>query len=90
MQGFVELNNKMFTVVDLPRTKVPLEYLQREFVVEFHTNDKDSRNHFLVNVESISHPLFVFDDHGGDADRHWCVLPERKWGRYFGEIITKK
>ena len=80
----------MFALVEPARTEVSLEYLQRNFVVESHMNDKDSRNHFLVNVESISHPLFVFDDHGGDADRHWCVLPERKWGRYFGEIITKK
>ena len=46
---------------------------------------------YIVDIECIIDPLFVFQDIGGSApksERHFCVLPYQKWGRYFGDKVN--
>ena len=46
---------------------------------------------YIVDIRCITDPLFVFQDTGGTtakSEQHFCVLPYKKWGRYFGEMVN--
>ncbi len=42
---------------------------------------------YVVPLESIVNPLCVFKNYGGQNREYFCPLPQRKWGRYFGDKI---
>ena len=41
----------------------------------------------VIPIESITHPLLVFDNLGGSVLEHFVVLPRRKWARFFANNI---
>jgi hypothetical protein len=54
------------------------------FVVE------DNQPMVVVEIETISNLLCVYKNYGGPSNYYFCVLPKRKWGRYFGEKIPSE
>ena len=58
------------------------------FVSKFELGfDRDIQDYVVVPIESIAHPLAVFQNYGGNYKEYCCALPKRKWGRYFGDKI---
>jgi len=45
---------------------------------------------YIVKIEAIHGPLFVFDNNGSNADeKKFCTSPLRKWGEFFtNEILN--
>ena len=98
--GFVDCDTGVHAVVMSSTTPVSYSDLEKTFVVNLLTNTDDRNNFCVVPVEAITHPLFVYEDYGGhdaddiiddaegmNRDSYWCVLPERMWGRHFGDKI---
>ena len=83
------MGKELSAVVESSVTEVSCKQMQREFVVNFHMNPNDERNCCIVSLKAITHPLFVFEDNGGNKGSYYCSLPERKWGRYFGMQIKR-
>ena len=83
-------DKSMYAVVHTATSYVPWSKIEADFVVPFKLGPIN--NHiYIVNVDNIIDPLFAFKDYGGagaDSERYFCVLPNRKWGRYFGNRIT--
>jgi hypothetical protein len=45
---------------------------------------------YIVKVEAIHRPLFVFKNYGSSGDNStklFCTLPQRRWGQYFSNKI---
>ncbi len=45
---------------------------------------------YIVKVEAIHGPLFVFKNYGSSGDnatKLFCTLPQRRWGQYFSNKI---
>ena len=51
------------------------------------TDDKLGDYTYLVPLSTISHPLCVFKNYGGQFNEFFCVLPQRKWGAFFSARI---
>ena len=85
-------DKSMYAVVHTAARYVPWSKIETDFVVPFKLGPIN--NHiYIVNVDNIIDPLFAFKDYGGagadsDSERYFCVLPNHKWGRYFGNRIT--
>jgi hypothetical protein len=48
---------------------------------------------YIVKVEAIHGPLFVFKTYGSSGDnatKLFCTLPQRRWGQYFSNKIQSK
>ena len=37
---------------------------------------------YVVTVENITDPLFVFQNYGNDGLNYVCTLPYKRWGAY--------
>jgi hypothetical protein len=61
------------------------EKMTEDFVCKFMLQSNTPTS--VVEIESISNPLLVFKNYGGSTSEYFCALPQRKWGRYFGERI---
>jgi len=80
-----------YAVVHTASDMVPWRQIKDEFVSSFQLGDVKSCV-FIVDIDCIIDPLFVFKDLGGKgsaSSRHFCVLPYAKWGRYFGNKVVR-
>ena len=66
-----------------------MKELESEFVAPLKLGSGES-NFNVVPVESIAYPLLVIGNSGGSKLEHFCILPKRKWARYFGDRIEIK
>jgi hypothetical protein len=42
---------------------------------------------YIVKVEAIHGPLFVFKSYGSSGENAKMILPQRRWGQYFSSKI---
>ena len=81
------LDDTMYAVVQSASKSLSWSTIEDEFVSPFHLGDVKSFV-YIIDVECIIDPLYVFPDFGGiQSSKHFCVLPYKKWGRYFGDRI---
>jgi hypothetical protein len=76
-------------VVESSCTPVSMDDLSESFIKKFKmpTDDKLGDYTYLVPLSTISHPLCVFKNYGGQFNEFFCVLPQRKWGAFFSARI---
>ena len=77
-----------YAVVRSAKTELSMSDLKERFVGGVLMDNSSEPQVGLVTVESIKHPLGVFKNYGGDSEEYLCVLPQRKWSRYFGDKIA--
>ncbi len=68
---------------------VSSEQLEKEFVSLLILGN-DMNCAYIVKVEAIRGPLFVFKNCGSsgkNATKLFCTSPQRKWGQYFSNRI---
>ncbi len=85
IQENVAVDNNLYVVVHTASDYVSIEQLEKKFVSLF-TLGKVMNCVYIVKVEAIHGPLFVFMNYGSsgeNATKMFCILPERKWGKYF-------
>jgi hypothetical protein len=61
-----------------------IEGFQQEFVSSFTLGDI-SNCVYMIKVEAIYGPLFVFCNYGSvgdDKNKSFCALPKLKWGKF--------
>ena len=83
------VDNNLYVVVHIASDYVSSEQLEKEFVSSFILGD-NMNFVYIVKVESIHGPLFVFKNYGSSGDsatKLFCTLPQRRWGQYFSNKI---
>ena len=80
-------DEQLYAVVHTAADYVSWERLCQDFVVPFQLGDVKSCV-FIVPVDCIVDPLFVFRDYGGSSGNFFCALPYRKWGEYYRSRIV--
>lgn len=85
-----ESDTSVMAVVQSSPASSPMsmERMGKDFISKFHMPDNLDECTYAVPIESIVHPLCVFKNYGGPNREYFCTLPQRKWCRYFGELIT--
>ena len=82
-------DNSIYAVVHTASETVPWYNIMNDFVSSFYLGNVKGCV-YIVDIKCIKDPLFVFQDIGGVAprsDKYFCVLPYKKWGRYFGDKV---
>ncbi len=87
VQENMAVDNSLYAVVHTASDYVSSEQLEKEFVSSFILGDVMNCV-YIVTVEAIHGPLFVFNIYGSFGDtKLFCVLPQRRWGQYFSNKI---
>jgi hypothetical protein len=76
-------------VVHTASDYVSIYQLEKEFVSSF-TLRNIMNCVYIIKVEAIHGPLFVFKNYGSlgeNASKLFCTLSEKKWGKYFSGKI---
>ena len=76
-----------YVVIHAASSYLTWDRLMDEFVVPFHLGDVKTCL-YIVKVEAIEAPLFVFKNYGGNEKKLFCTLPQRKWAQYFDRHLT--
>ena len=72
----------------LPETSpMSMDRMSRDFVSKISMPEDLDDCTYVVPIDAIVHPLCVFKNYGGPNREYFCILPQRKWGRYFGDKI---
>jgi hypothetical protein len=85
IQENTAVDKNLFVVVHTASDYVSSKQLETEFVSSFILGDVMNCV-YIVKVEAIHGPLFVFKKYGSSGDnatKLFCTIPQRKWGQYF-------
>jgi hypothetical protein len=80
MQENMAVDNNLYVVVHTASDYVSSEQLEKEFVSSFILGDVMNCV-YIVKVEAIHGPLFVFKNYGSSEDnatKLFCTLPQRR------------
>ncbi len=78
----------MAVVQSSPKSSpMSMDRMSEDFVSKFHMPEDLDECTYVVPLESIVNPLCVFKNYGGQNREFFCTLPQRNWGRYFGDEI---
>lgn len=81
--GMLLEDKHTYAVIHTASDYVSLNDLDTNFVMSFKLGDV-SKCLYIVKIEAIHGPLFVFDNVGSDEeDKKFCTLPLRRWGEFF-------
>jgi hypothetical protein len=83
------VDNNVYMVVHTASDYVSMEQLQSDFITSF-TLGNITECVYIVNIDSILGPLFVFKNYGAvgeDTKKCFCSIPQEKWGQYFSDRI---
>ncbi len=89
IQEKMAVDNNLYVVVHTASDYVSSDKLEKEFVSLLILEDVMSCV-YIVKVEAIHGPLFVFKNYGTSGDnaaKLFCTLPQRRWGQYFSNKI---
>jgi hypothetical protein len=89
IQKNMAVDNNLYVVVHTASDYVSSEQLEKEFVSSFILGDVMNCV-YIVKVEVIHGPLFVFKNYsssGDNATKLFYTLPQRRWGQYFSNKI---
>ena len=70
-------NDKVIAVVRTAETGLPWEHIRKEFLSSFENGTDFNVSYDVVPVTSFVHPIFVFQDYGGEPRNLFCALPKR-------------
>jgi hypothetical protein len=89
IQENMAVDNNLYVVVHTASDYVSSERLEKKFVSLFILGDTMICV-YIVKVEAIHGPLFVFKNYGfsgENANKLFCALPQRRWGQYLSNKI---
>ena len=75
-------DTKLYAVIHTASNYLSWDEMDANFISEF-TLGHIKTCVYIVDVATISDPLFVFRNCGKDSLHHLCSLPYRRWGNYF-------
>jgi hypothetical protein len=88
--GFFSIHNSVYAVIQTSSDPITMEQLSENFTCNFAVEIEEDQQTVVVEIETISNPLCVFKNYSGPSNSYFCVLPNRKWGCYFGEKIPSE
>ena len=86
--GFIRHNNEVQAVVQCSKRPIPWSSLEEKFICSFDLCS-DAGQEQIVPMSSLSDPLCIVKDYGGDADKYLLILPKREWSGYFARFVKK-
>jgi hypothetical protein len=86
--GFFSIHNLVYAVIQSSSDPITMEQLWENFICNFVV--EYNQKTVVVEIETISNLLCVYKNYSGPSNSYFCVLPKRKWGRYFGEKIPSE
>jgi hypothetical protein len=75
-------DKNLYAIVHMSVQYLSWDELEMSFISSFCLGDLQSCV-YIVNMQSISDPLFVCPNYGKEGLHYLCCLPYRKWGKYF-------
>jgi hypothetical protein len=75
-------DTNVYAIIHTASSYIPWETIEQNFIVPFVLGDLATCV-YIVDVENITDPLFVFQNYGKDGSNYFCTLPFRRWGCYF-------
>ena len=75
-----------YVVVHAASSYLTMMEIEDEFICDFNLGSIEACV-FIMKVECLISPLHVFKDYGGHHLHHFCLLPVRKWGKYYSTYI---
>jgi hypothetical protein len=84
-------DDHLYVVIHASSTYLSFDDLEVKFISKFTLGDVNQCM-YIVKVDDILGPLFVFRNYGGkndDANQLFCALPQRKWAKYFSNKIER-
>jgi len=84
-------DHHLYVVIHASSTYLSMVDLEDNFISKFTLGDVNQCM-YIVKVEDILGPLFVFGNYGGSnnsAKHLFCALPQRNWGKYFTNRIQR-
>ena len=84
-------DHHLYVVIHASSTYLSMADLEDNFISKFTLGDVNQCM-YIVKVEDILGPLFVFGNYGGSnksAKHLFCALPQRNWGKYFTNRIQR-
>ena len=85
--GFLANGDEVEAVVQCSEQPLKWSTVERNFLAEFTLCDKFPKSFVRVPLTSIVFPLCVVKNFGGNNKTYFVVLPKRRWGAYFANII---
>jgi hypothetical protein len=89
IQENMAVDNNLYVVAHTASDYVSSEQLEKEFVLSYILEDVMNCV-YIVKVEAIYEPLFVFKNYGSsgeNANKLFCTLPQWRWVQYFSNKI---
>ncbi len=89
IQENMAVDDNLYVVVHTASDYVSSEQMEKKFVSSFILGDVMNCV-YIVKVEAIHGPLFVFENYGSsgeNANKLFCTLTQRRWGQYFSNKI---
>ncbi len=87
IQRNLSVDENTYVVVHTASDYVSLDDLQSKFVIPFVLGDILDWI-YIVKIEAIHGPLFVFSNYGAIGNELFCSLPQQDWGKYFSNNIN--
>jgi hypothetical protein len=92
IQENMAVDNNLYVVAHTASDYVSSDQLEKEFLSSFFLGDVMNCV-YIVKVEAIHGPLFVFKNYGSSGDnatKSFCTLPQRRWGQYLATRYNHK
>ncbi len=86
------IDNNLYVVFHTASDYVSSEPLEKDFMSFFILGDVMNCV-YIIKVESIHGPLFVFKNYGSsgeNANKLFCTVPQRRWDQYLSNKIQSQ
>ena len=81
-----QVDTSVYAIIHTATNYLSLENLSRNFICPFTLGDPKTCV-YIVDIQNICEPLFVFRNYGKSGSQFFCSLPYRRWGTYFEQKI---
>jgi hypothetical protein len=76
------VESSIYCIIHSAKQYLSWELLQRNFIVPFTLGDP-KKCVYIVDIQNICKPLFVFRNYGSACKQYFCALSFCQWGKYF-------
>jgi hypothetical protein len=81
-----QVDTSIYAVIHTATDYLSWEKLSSNFICPFTLGDPKTCV-YIVDIQNICEPIFVFNNYGKSGSQLFCSLPYRRWGTYFQHRI---
>jgi hypothetical protein len=81
-----QVNTSIYAIIHTATDYLSWDKLRSNFISPFTLGDPKTCV-YIVDIQNIGEPIFVFKNYGKSGNQYFCSLPYRRWGEYFQKRI---